>query len=202
MCSWCWAYAPIQQQICRALSHQLPIVDILGGLAADTDAPMPEALQKQIQGHWRCIEQEVGTEFNFNFWSSPEITPRRSTYPACRAVIAAGMQGGDAAMAAMTEAIQHAYYLRAMNPSEEDTLLQLADELELDFQRFMQDLAGTDAEEILQQQIQFTQSLPVSGFPSWVLVIEQQAIAIPVDYHSAQTTLARITDQIKLAMKD
>ena len=197
MCSWCWAYAPVLQQIRRALTNQLPIVDVLGGVAGDTEAPMPDTLRQQIQQHWRRIEQEVGCTFNFDFWQRADITPRRSTYPACRAVIAAGIQGGDDAARAMTEAIQQAYYRRAMNPSDEDTLLQLADEMALDFQRFMQDLSSDDVEDALQQQLALARSLPIQGFPSWVLLINQQAVAIPVDYHSAQNTLARIVEQLK-----
>jgi protein-disulfide isomerase-like protein with CxxC motif len=57
-----------------------------------------------------------GTEFNFDFWT--KCQPRRDTYKACRAVIAASQQNAEEAM---IEAIQKAYYLRAMNPSEHDS---------------------------------------------------------------------------------
>lgn len=194
MCSWCWAYKPALAQIRQALRSQLTLVDILGGLAADTDEPMPQALREQIQGHWRRIQQQVGSEFNFDFWSDSTITPKRSTYPACRAVIAAGFQ---AAETEMVEAIQAAYYLRAMNPSEEETLLQLADELGLDFDQFMADLSSDDVEQALQQQIQFTRQLPIQGFPSWVLEVDGEYHAIAVDYDSAQTSLVRITEILK-----
>lgn len=194
MCSWCWAYAPVLAQVFNALNAQLDIVKVLGGLAPDTDEPMPQALQSQIEGHWRRIEKEVGTIFNYDFWHSSDIIPKRATYMACRAVAAAALQGAEEAM---IEAIQEAYYLRAMNPSEEDTLLQLADELELDFDRFMQDLSSTEVEETLLQQVSFAQTLPIQGFPSWVLVVNDRAVSIPVDYHSAQNSLARITDTLK-----
>mgnify|MGYP000014678351 FL=1 len=194
MCSWCWAYAPVLEQIRRALNSQLDIVNVLGGLAADSDEPMPQPMREQIEGYWRRIEKEVGTEFNFKFWHSEEVTPKRSTYMACRAVIAAALQDAEDAM---IEAIQKAYYLRAMSPSEEDTLLQLADELGLDFERFMHDLSSAEVEEALQQQLTFARALPIQGFPSWVLLVNEQVFPIPVDYHSAQNTLARITEVLK-----
>lgn len=194
MCSWCWAYQPVLAQIRQALNTQLSIVDILGGLAADTDEPMPAALREQIQGHWQRIQQQVGSQFNFDFWSDPDIVPRRSTYPACRAVIAAGFQSADEGMVA---AIQEAYYLRAMNPSDEETLLQLADELGLNFDQFMADLASDEVEQALQQQLQFTRQLPIQGFPSWVLEVDGEYHAIAVDYDSAQTSLVRIAEKLK-----
>lgn len=189
MCSWCWAYKPVLEQIRQALKGQMVIVNVLGGLAPDTDEPMPQQQCEQIEGYWRRIEAEVGSEFNYNFWHKADIIPRRATYPACRAVIAAAQQDAEEAM---IEAIQQAYYLRAMNPSEDDTLLQLADELELDFERFMADLNGDLVQNELLQQVAISRELPIQGFPSWVLEVDEHYYAIPVDYHSAQNTLARI----------
>lgn len=84
---------------------------VLGGLATDTREPMPEALRTYIQDTWRRIEHSVpGTKFNFEFWS--RCRPRRSTYPACRAVIAAIAQGPHFEEP-MIEAIQRK---RSFNP--------------------------------------------------------------------------------------
>ena len=95
----------------------------MGGLAPDIDRPMHQDLQDTIRGIWRTIQRTVpGTEFNFGFWESGH--PRRSTYPACRAVIAARHQGNYEV--AMIDGIQRAYYLHARNPSYDATLIALA----------------------------------------------------------------------------
>ena len=194
MCSWCWAYRPVLAQIHKALLGQLDFVNVLGGLAADTDEPMSAEMAAQIQGHWQRIEQEVGTHFNYDFWKKADITPMRSTYPACRAVIAAQKQDAEEPMIL---AIQQAYYLRAMNPSDEDTLLQLADELDLDFDAFMHDLSSSEVDEILQQEIFFCRQQPIAGFPSLLLQVGEQIFNIQVDYHSASNTLVRIAETLK-----
>ncbi|CAA0079048.1 Uncharacterised protein [BD1-7 clade bacterium] len=197
MCSWCWAYRPVLGQIRAALKGQLTVVDILGGLAPDTDEPMPEEQQQAIQGYWRQIQQQVGSEFNFDFWRLN--TPRRSTYPACRAVIAATQQGaGDA----MNLAIQTAYYLRAMNPSDDEILATLADELGLDFDRFVNDLNAPATQERLAAQIQQARQMGADSFPSWVLVHQGRSHVISIDYSSAQNTLARIVDILKSSSTD
>ncbi len=96
---------------------------ILGGLAPDTDQPMPLEMQTKLKGIWQKIQQVVpGTEFNFDFWE--KCSPRRSTYQACRAVIAARNQD-PANEEAMILAIQHAYYLEAKNPADLSTLIEL-----------------------------------------------------------------------------
>lgn len=189
MCSWCWAYRPVLEQIEQALKNQLSIVYVLGGLAEDTDEPMPKAQQQTIKAHWQRIEETVGTRFNYAFWQ--ENTPRRSTYPACRAVLAARLQGQSKAM---IFAIQQAYYLRAMNPSDDDTLLQLADELGLDFDKFMQDFYSEEVAQALLQEIQFCRAINATSFPSLRLKLGNQFHNIAIDYQNAHGTLAAISE--------
>lgn len=193
MCSWCWGFRPIWQQLSQQLAnHPIQIKKIVGGLAPDSSEAMPVAQQKQIQAIWRRIERELGTEFNHRFWA--ECEPKRSTYPACRAVIAARMQEAESAMIL---AIQQAYYLRAMNPSDDDTLLQLADELALDFDQFEHDYYAKDTQQALIKEITFAHSLPIQGFPSLILEHQQQYYSLPIDYHSHLTTLAAMGSIMK-----
>lgn len=193
MCSWCWAYRPILAQVRRALqNHPINIEMVLGGLAEDSDEPMPYAQQKQIQAIWRRIEEETGTVFNHDFWQYCE--PRRSTWPACRAVLAAEKQ--DAGEKVL-HAIQEAYYLRAMNPSDDEVLLQLADELELDFDRFEKDFYSEAVAKELAEQIAKARSMPIEGFPSWVVEHKGQLHKVALDYHSQLTTLAALGDIMK-----
>ena len=84
MCSWCWGYAPTWQKLEAALVNKLPIEYRVGGLAADTDLPMSQDMQLQLQAIWQKISSQLGTEFNFDFWR--DCQPRRSTYPSCRAL--------------------------------------------------------------------------------------------------------------------
>ena len=92
MCSWCWGFRPVWEQLTHRLPSNVRTQRLLGGLAPDNNQPMSEQTRERIQDTWRRIEQRIpGTEFNFDFWE--KCQPRRSTYPACRAVIAAGRQG-------------------------------------------------------------------------------------------------------------
>jgi putative protein-disulfide isomerase len=189
MCSWCWGYRPVADQLFSSLPAWITRVNVLGGLAPDSDEPMPENLRQAIPGYWKNIEELLGTEFNYDFWT--ECEPRRSTYPACRAVIAAALQEREEAM---TDAIQRAYYLRAMNPSNLSTLETLAAELELDAQRFARDIRSPEVEAELQRQIQFSRQSPIEGFPSLVLERDGELVAVQQDYHNAQVTLDHLQE--------
>ena len=187
MCSWCWAFSPVLHQVLNQLSEEIEVQYVVGGLAPDSQEPMDEATQMMIQHHWQTIIQRVpGTQFNFDFWSLN--TPKRSTYPACRAVLAAKAQNPEKEDT-MILAIQQAYYLHAQNPSNDDTLILCAESIGLNTQQFKRDLGAQDTHERLLREIAQARSMPIRGFPS--LVLEQNGSLIPVsiDYRSAEPIL-------------
>ena len=121
MCSWCWGHRPQWQQLQASLPDSVAVKNVGGGLAPDSDELMPLAQQQAIAGYWEKSEALRGTQFNHDYWQ--KNSPRRSTYPACRAVIAARWQNAEERMIV---AIQEAYYLNAKNPSDTATHLILA----------------------------------------------------------------------------
>ncbi|WP_328589013.1 DsbA family protein [Cognaticolwellia aestuarii] len=191
MCSWCWGYAPTWQRLQRELTSEVDIIYGLGGLAEDSDVLMPEAMQVFLQQTWRKIAQQLGTEFNFDFWQ--HCHPRRSTYPACRATLIAREFGKEQEM---LTAIQHAYYLQAKNPSNLDTLQALAVDIGLDSLDFLQKLKSQSVDEQLMVEINKMRSLPINGFPALVLVKEQLLIPIPIDYQDWRKSFEIIMKKI------
>ncbi|MCG9647906.1 DsbA family protein [Vibrio brasiliensis] len=187
MCSWCWGYKPVWQKITQALQDKIDIQYVVGGLAPDSDQPMPEEMQQQIASYWKKIEDFLGTEFNYDFWS--QNTPRRSTYPSCRAVMAARKQGAEQSMLA---AIQNAYYLQARNPSDNDVLIDLANDIGLDVARFEADLLSEDLNLQFMQELEFARSIGGNSFPSLFVATEQGVVELQVDYQSAETTIDQV----------
>ena len=197
MCSWCWGYRPVWDALQKKLTASLPVEYVAGGLAPDTDTPMPMELQLTIQSHWSNIQKKLGTEFNFDFWE--KNTPRRSTYMACRAAIAANNQGYQVAM---IDAIQRAYYLRALNPSDSEVLVRLAQELcnqglAIYVAQFSADLISSKTQAELERQTLLARQLSVQGFPSLVLECDGQRQSISVDYKDASLTQSEIMKLIK-----
>lgn len=196
MCSWCWGFRPVWDEIQKIVKDDFPLVDvayIAGGLAPDNPNPMPDNMQAAIEGHWRRISAELGTTFNHEFWS--KNTPRRSTYHACRAVLAAKRQQSEQRM---INAIQEGYYLRALNPSDETILIQLAGEFlnQNALDKFSTDLRSADIDAELQQQVTQYRKLQiegaVNGFPSLVLEVEGKYHSIAVNYKDADAMLTQI----------
>ncbi len=163
MCSWCWGFRPVFEGLLDNLPDQVEIQYIMGGLAPDSDQPMPEETCRYVQKQWQLVTEKTGAVFNWDFWS--KCKPRRSTYPACRAVIAAGQQD-EKNIPAMITAIQKAYYLQACNPSDLDTLIALAEEIDLDVEKFKHDLISPKTEQLLQTDFKTRRKLGVNSFPT------------------------------------
>jgi len=160
----------------------------VGGLAADTDQPMPIAMQQSLAATWQRIQQHIpGTQFNYDFWNpSSNTQPRRATYPSCRAVLAAKAQQPSSEQA-MIEAIQQVYYLQAKNPANLDVLTAVAETIDLQPDQFLQDITSPAIEQEFLRQLTQARQLSNQGFPSLVLKHGNSRHAIPLDYNNSQT---------------
>lgn len=195
MCSWCYAFRPVWQHIKANLPSSIRVQYVLGGLAADSNVPMPEATQRYIQQQWHKIEATVpGVTFNYAFWERCE--PRRSTYPACRAVLLAREQGLDKEVA-MIEVIQTAYYQLAQNPSDTEVLFWLAEKTWLDVYDFAERLHSDETKVALEQEIRFARNIGGDHFPSLFLQRSDSDAVMPVphSYTDAGMTLTALQAQ-------
>lgn len=200
MCSWCYAFKTVLQQLREKLPEQVQLTTLLGGLAADTDQPMAIAMRQQLRATWQQIEQKVPqVRFNYDFWD-PDINsspPRRSTYPACRAVITAhtfdnASDNDHYYEQLMIEAIQAAYYQQARNPSDNTTLIALAGEIGLDQAEFKIQLLSNETQEELLRQIAICRQLNVNSYPSLVLKLGDDLWPISIDYNRTDPMLETI----------
>lgn len=190
MCSWCWAFAPQYEKLVEQLPEAINHYRLLGGLAPDSEAPMSEQLRQHLEQVWQTISERVpDTVFNFDFWKKCE--PRRSTYPACRAVVAARVQGSEWELP-MIRAIQCAYYLQARNPSDNETLIELADYLDMDTEQFEANLTSKATHQVLMDEIALSRRLGIQGFPSMVMVKGNKATPIVVNFESVDSMLSSI----------
>jgi len=190
MCSWCWGFQPTWQKLKNKLPGSIVIQYLLGGLAVDCDDLMPLTMQTNIKQTWVTIQSEIpNTKFNFDFWSDNK--PKRSTYPACRAVIAARKLDPNLHYK-MIESIQHAYYLQAKNPSNTNVLIELAQNLDVDANEFEKLLFSPEINMELNKEINLSRELGAQGFPSLILETIEEKYFIPINYNDENEILDSI----------
>lgn len=197
MCSWCWGFRPTWTALQKALAkridrEELVIQPMLGGLAPDSDVPMPMAMRQKLEATWQRIASELGTEFNYGFWRNTE--PRRSTYPANRACMVA--RDGNLEME-MYHAIQQAYYLEAKNPSNLDVLADCAEQIGLSRDGFLHNMHYVQQEGLLEKEIENARHIGLNSFPSLALLIGEQLLHIPINYQDHQPMLDLIEQRLK-----
>jgi putative protein-disulfide isomerase len=147
-------------------------------------------MRLNVLDNWRRIQREIpGTEFNYDFWT--RCSPRRSTYPACRAIIACRMQQPELENE-MLLLIQQAYYLLARNPSDLDVLVALAEQLGLDTRQFVDDIQSEVCQNVLLEEIEFCREINISSFPSLVLKQGKSYTSLDIDYNSSTFILSQI----------
>lgn len=187
MCSWCWAFRPTLSKLIISLPDSITYSYLLGGLAADSEEPMEMDMQERLRNTWLTIQQKLPkTDFNYNFWLNN--VPRRSTYPACRAVITSRKM--DAALEEqMILSIQQAYYMEARNPSDNSTLVEIAGEIGLDRSIFQNLLNSESINNSLLDEIEQSRLMGINSFPALVLKIEDGYWPIAVDYHNENSML-------------
>ena len=190
MCSWCWAFKPTWDKVKEALLGKVKVDYLLGGLAPDNNEPMPIETREYVKGNWKRIQGMIpDIRFNYDFWTSCE--PKRSTYPACRAVICAKQQH-TVFENLMIYGIQKSYYLEAQNPSNDDVLINIAESLGLDTDKFKIDLKSSQVNEILLNEIKLARSMDMNSMPSLVLHINGTLKVIDIDYLDANYIVKQI----------
>ncbi|WP_428025865.1 DsbA family protein [Arcobacter sp.] len=187
MCSWCYAFKKDYDKLKKRLPSNIEVINIVGGLAKDTNEPMPKEMQEKIASIWHEIEKMTGTKFNHKFWK--ECSPRRSTYLACKAVLSAKEQNKENEM---IDAIQRAYYQKAQNPSDEEILVNIANELLLDKDKFITDLKSEKIEKLFQDDLEKRRELKVFSFPSLVLQYKKELYPINIKYNKVDEMLRQI----------
>lgn len=92
----------------------------------------------------------------------------------------------------MTLAIQKAYYMQARNPSDYETLIELAEEIGADKTKFSKDITSLETDKILKEEIQKSKSLELNSLPSLLFVNGERKVKIEPDYLDAQAMLNKI----------
>jgi len=167
MCSWCWGFKPVLEQV-ELEYPELKRITVMGGLRGEGDSPMSDELMKLIQSGWMRIEETTGQPFNHEFWQ--QHRPLATTLPACKAVLTARAIDPDLEWPFMVGMFK-AYFTQAMDPTDNGTHLSVAKSLGFDIARFKTFLHSGEVDEALEKDLSVTRRFGVTGFPTVVLTI-------------------------------
>ena len=96
----------------------------------------------------------------------------------------------------MILAIQVAYYQQAQNPSDDEVLVALAEQIGLDKNQFFQQLNHPDVQQQLVGEISFAKALGAQGFPSLLLQHNGEITRLRLDYNDVNVIINQADELI------
>ncbi|MDZ4370167.1 MAG: DsbA family protein [Phenylobacterium sp.] len=165
MCSWCYGFSPVVEEIRRAYGRALPLRIVMGGLRPGTDTPMTDEARRTIVGHWAHVHEATGLPF------TPAALERAGfcydTDPAARAVVVVRRQGEEIATRYLGD-VQRAFYGEGRDVTSGETLADLAVDVGLEREAFLAEWNSEEAKKETWRDYAISHRAGVTGFPTLV----------------------------------
>lgn len=165
MCSWCWGFSSVIQQIKKHFAEQVEFRLVLAPLRVDTTEVMDDALRNYVLQQWHKVQQTTVQSFDFSFEMGDSFV--YDTKPACRAIKSLCRQQ-PAHELSFLSAIQAAFYTKNSNITRENVLVELARCYKVDTALFVEDLYSSEIDKFLDEDFSYCQQLGVQGYPTLI----------------------------------
>lgn len=165
MCSWCYGFSPVVDDVRRAFGRALPVRVVMGGLRPGTAEPMTDKGKTEVVGHWAHVAEATGLPFDRAVLDREGFI--YDTDPAARAVVVVRREGDEPAIDYLRN-VQRAFYAENRDVTSGDVLADLAVELGLDRAEFLEAWNSEEAKAETWRDYAMSQRAGVTGFPTLV----------------------------------
>ncbi len=165
MCSWCWGFSPVLEEIRRHYEGRVSFQLMLGGLRPGNTERFDASRRAYILNHWHAVHNRTGQPFNFEFQMGPNFI--YDTDPASRAigVIRKLMSGKEWDF---LKRIQKAFYVQNADVTSSEILGNLALELGMDPLQFSRTFQDSKTKELVWDEFDQARQFGVDGFPTLI----------------------------------
>ncbi|MDY0132956.1 MAG: DsbA family protein [Desulforegulaceae bacterium] len=168
VCSWCYAFTDIFEEIKKEFSKDLSFSYLMGGLVFEREIVLDRALKRLLKKNWKEVETKTGKHIK----ASVNIEEARETPyisdPGCIGFQAIKLQDEELAYK-FYKNMHIAFYEKLENIFEFETLLKLAVEIGIDKNYFSSKFNDPVTKELAVKDIEKAKELGVRAFPSLVL---------------------------------
>jgi len=185
MCSWCWGFAPVIDQI-RIDYPDLPIHLVAGGLRPGASSPLDDAARSALTEHWEAVTIASGQPF-----LTPDDLPVGFVYntePACRALVA-GRVLDASKLWTLVRGIQYAFHAEAVDVSQTSALIDLAEQAGYRRKAFGAHFDAQLTRAAIATDFSWSRDLGIAGFPTLLAEREGQLALLANGYQSSGDVL-------------
>ena len=192
MCSWCWGFNPVLQQVLeQAQAAKVPVTLRVGGVRTGQQAVLDASKRHYILQHWRTVAATTGQPFNFDTALPSGFL--YDTEPACRALVVA-RQLDHQRLFAFLELLQQSFYQAGRDITQPYVLRELAVAVGYDSQAFCTLFDAAQTCEDTQAEFAWVSHLAVRGFPT-LLAQHQQQYALITNGYQPYAALQPLLDR-------
>ena len=191
MCSWCWGFSPVFEEIVRRYQVQVNVQILLGGLRPGNKKPFDAEKRDYVLHHWHAVHERTGQPFNFTFHMSSDFT--YDTEPPSRAVRVVRQLAPDKERAYL-KAVQEAFYVQNRDVTREQVLSEIAEGRGLEQPVFLELFRNPVTKKDTWEEFAQARDWGVDGFPT---LLGRHATDYAILMHGYQTLdkLAPILDR-------
>lgn len=198
LCSWCWGFVPVLDQLRAGAAAGLPFRLVMGGLRPGPYAqPVNEGMLNHLRKHWEAVHQCTGQPFNFDYFSHHGAM--YDTEPASRAVVAMRSLAPQQAYPFLLR-IQAAFYRDTIDCTSMTQLEGLAQLEPVDPGRFREVFRDPASLHRSRQDYSEARRMGIHSFPA--LVIRSGGVCLPVtlgygDLQPVEASLQKALDVVR-----
>jgi putative protein-disulfide isomerase len=182
MCSWCWGFAPIIEELRTTLNDEYTFSLVLGGLRTKGEMAWNDRSKEYLRGHWKQVSQRTEQAFSDSLFEKEFFD--YDTYPACKAVITVRELFGMQSAFTYLHTIQEAFYTRAEEITNVDVLNDLLNMAESDKKSFKTFFESDRAQLLMEHDFAKARSMGANAFPSVVVIDEEGHMVCQKGYRS------------------
>lgn len=194
MCSWCWGFAPVLDQI--DAHYDLPVRTVVGGLRTGPAAePMGPEARAALGRYWRQVAERTGQPFTTASIERDDWT--YDTEPSCRAVVAM-RELGSVPVRDWMNRLHRAFYVDGIDTTDPSVFPDLAAEFDLDPTRFAQVFEAESTRVRTREDFEEARSYGVTGFPTLLLRDGEQVASVTrgfIAWGDLEPPLTRILEE-------
>ena len=134
MCSWCWGFHPVMEELRHKYSNHYKFSLIVGGLRTSGQMVWNEQSKSYLKHNWNAVAKRTGQPFSPKLLNKPIFD--YNTYPACKALITVRELWGNEASFDYLSTIQKAFYAEGIDITSVDILTSYVIQNKEEFLRF------------------------------------------------------------------
>lgn len=191
MCSWCWGFAPVLEQLVEATGLAVEVT--VGGLRPGPAAePLGTGLRRYLEREWSAISEQTGQPFDTALLDRLGEEWVYDTEMADMAVVHMRDLAPDQALPFFAR-VQRAFYAEGVDVTEPDSYRDLVGEFGADPDAFVATLGADDLRKRTWRDFATARRWGVTGFPTLLYRREERLGLITAGYRPAADVIAAVS---------